>query len=76
MFQQMQQKKYNGVPDLTKMAESNIVSLGESSFPIYMWAEKSGKTEIRNPVGMKGLTAEGDNNSSKKSRNRKNILVE
>ncbi len=59
-------EKYNGVPDLTKMAESNIVSLGESSFPIYMWAEKSGKTEIRNPVGMKGLTAEGDNNSSKK----------
>ena len=59
-------EKYNGVPDLTKMAESNIVSLGESSFPIYMWAEKSGKTEIRNPVGMKGLTAEGDNDSSKK----------
>ena len=59
-------EKYNGVPDLTKLTEANIVSLGESSFPIYMWAEKSGKTEIRNPVGMKGLTAEGDNNSSKK----------
>ena len=59
-------EKYNGVPDLTKLTESNIVSLGESSFPIYMWAEKSGKTEIRNPVGMKGLTAEGDNDSSKK----------
>ena len=59
-------EKYNGVPDLTKLTEANIVSLGESSFPIYMWAEKSGKTEIRNPVGMKGLTAEGDNDSSKK----------
>ena len=59
-------EKYNGVPDLTKMTESNIVSLRESNFPIYMWAEKSGKTEIRNPVGMKGLTAEGDNDSSKK----------
>ena len=59
-------EKYNGVPDLTKMAESNIVSFGESSFPIYMWAEKSGKTEIRNIRGMKNLTAEGDNASSKK----------
>ena len=59
-------EKYNGVPDLTKLTESNIVSLGESSFPIYMWAEKSGKTEIRNTVGMKNLTAEGDNDSSKK----------
>ena len=59
-------EKYNGVPDLTKMAESNIVSLGESSFPIYMWAEKSGKTEIRNTVGMKNLTAEGDKFGSKK----------
>ena len=59
-------EKYNGVPDLTKLTESNIVSLGESSFPIYMWAEKSGKTEIRNATGMKGLTAEGDNTSSKK----------
>jgi surface protein len=59
-------EKYNGVPDLTKLTEANIVSLRESNFPIYMWAEKSGKTEIRNPVGMKGLTAEGDNDSSKK----------
>ena len=59
-------EKYNGVPDLTKLTESNIVSLGESSFPIYMWAEKSGKTEIRNIRGMKNLTAEGDNASSKK----------
>ena len=59
-------EKYNGVPDLTKLTEANIVSLGESSFPIYMWAEKSGKTEIRNPLGEKGLTAEGNNDSSKK----------
>ena len=59
-------EKYNGVPDLTKLTEANIVSLGESSFPIYMWAEKSGKTEIRNIRGMKNLTAEGDNASSKK----------
>ena len=59
-------EKYNGVPDLTKLTEANIVSLEESSFPIYMWAEKSGKTEIRNTRGMKGLTAEGDNASSKK----------
>ena len=59
-------EKYNGVPDLTKLTEANIVSLGESSFPIYMWAEKSGKTEIRNPLGEKGLTAEGDKDSSKK----------
>ena len=29
-------EKYNGVPDLTKLTEANIVSLGESSFPIYV----------------------------------------
>ena len=59
-------EKYNGVPDLTKMTESNIVSLRESSSPIYMWAEKSGKTEIRNSMGDKELTAEGGNSDSKK----------
>ncbi len=56
-------EKYNGVPDLTKLTEANIVSLEESSFPIYMWAEKSGKTEIRNEVGQLGL--EEDTNNKK-----------
>lgn len=56
-------EKYNGTPDLTKMTESNIVSLEESKFPIYMWAEKSGKTEIRNELGQLGL--EEDTNNKK-----------
>ena len=43
-------EKYNGTPDLTKMTEANIVSLETSKFPIYMWFEKSGKTEKRNIV--------------------------
>ena len=55
-------EKYNGVPDLTKLTEANIVSLGESSFPIYMWAEKSGKTEIRNIYGETNLTEENEYN--------------
>ena len=55
-------EKYNGVPDLTKLTESNIVSLGESSFPIYMWAEKSGKTEIRTINGETNLTEENEYN--------------
>ena len=55
-------EKYNGVPDLTKMTESNIVSLRESNFPIYMWAEKSGKTEIRTINGETNLTEENEYN--------------
>lgn len=54
-------EKYNGTPDLTKMTESNIVSLKESKFPIYMWAEKSGKTEIRDKLGRLGLEENTDN---------------
>ena len=54
-------EKYNGTPDLTNMTESNIVSSKESKFPIYMWAEKSGKTEIRNGAGQLGLEENTNN---------------
>ena len=40
-------KKYSGVPDSDKTTEANIVSIEASDFPIYMWFEKSGKTEKR-----------------------------
>ena len=59
-------KQYNGTPDSSKMTEENVVSIKESDYPIYMWFEKSGKTEIRNLVGEKDLMVEGDNFSSKK----------
>ena len=52
-------KQYNGTPDSSKMT---VVSIEDSDFPIYMWFEKSGKTEIRNIVGKKNLTEENENN--------------
>ena len=56
-------KQYNGTPDSSKMT---VVSIEDSDYPIYMWFEKSGKTEIRNLVGEKDLMVEGDNFFSKK----------
>ena len=53
-------EKYNSIPDLTKMTESNIVSLEQSKFPVYMWFEKSGKTEIRSMIGQTNLTEENE----------------
>ena len=56
-------KQYNGTPDSSKMT---VVSIEDSDYPIYMWFEKSGKTEIRNLMGEKDLTVEGGNWGSKK----------
>jgi surface protein len=59
-------KQYNGTPDLSTMTERNVISMENSDYPIYIWFEKSGKTEIRNLMGEKDLTVEGGNWGSKK----------
>ena len=53
-------EQYNKTLDLTKMTENNIVSVADSEFPIYMWFEKNGKTEIRNISGETNLTEENE----------------
>ena len=58
-------KQYDETPDLSKMTDRNVVSIEASDFPIYMWFEKSGKTEIRNILGEKNLTNKNAANTGK-----------